>query len=259
MNSYLYVGQVRHRRFSPRPHSFNYQLFMLYIDLADLPNLFQRFWLWSVERRNLASFRRKDHLGDEHISLDQSVRELIQDRTGETVTGPIRLLTHLSYFGFRFNPVSFYYCFNAQDTELEYIVAEVNNTPWDEQYCYVLDARQNQGSAQLHRYIETKQFHVSPFMPMDMQYDWRFSFPGEKLSAHMQNFQDSDKVFDATITLDRRPVNHKQLAIVLLRFPLVTVKVVVAIYYQAIRLWLKRTPIFDHPGNKGAPKSVKSS
>jgi DUF1365 family protein len=259
MNSCIYVGRVKHRRHAPRTHQFEYLLFMLYLDLSELPELFQKFWFWSLERPNLAVFKRKDHLGDRQIPLDEAVRQLVQERTGRRPDGPVRLLTHLSYFGFRFNPVSFYYCFDEQDTALEYIVAEVNNTPWGEQHCYVLDAQQNTGSMKLHRYAENKQFHVSPFLPMDMQYDWRFSVPGEKLSTYMQNFDHDKKIFDATLILERRPITHSQLASVLLQFPFMTIKVVLAIYYQALRLLLKRTPVFDHPSSKEAPTSVKSS
>ena len=201
--SCLYVGRVRHRRFTPREHKFSYKLFLVYLDLSELPSVFDGHWLWSIEKVNIASFRRSDHLGDKKIPLDISVRDHIETETGRRPEGPIRLLTHLSYFGFRFNPVSFYYCFDKDDTKLEFIVAEVNNTPWGEQYCYVLDSRDNQSDTQqsddrLHRYFENKRFHVSPFMPMDMQYDWRLSTPGKTLSVHMENHQHDKKVFDAT-------------------------------------------------------------
>ncbi|MEZ5451088.1 MAG: DUF1365 family protein, partial [Thiolinea sp.] len=130
MHSRLYVGRVNHRRYTPRPHAFSYRLFMLYLDLDELPTLFKPYWLWSVDRPNLARFRRRDHLGDPQQPLSEAVRERIEQETGRRPAGPIRLLTHFSYFGYRFNPVSFYYCFDAADQQLEYIVAEVNNTPW---------------------------------------------------------------------------------------------------------------------------------
>ena len=190
--SCLYVGQVRHRRHSPKVHEFSYKLFLMYLDLAELPSVFDRFWLWSIERSNIASFRRKDHLGDKTMPLEASVRNHIERETGRLPQGPIRLLTHMSYFGFRFNPVSFYYCYDSDDENLEFIVAEVNNTPWGEQYCYVLDSREslstgdNAGS-KFQRFHENKRFHVSPFLPMDMQYDWRFSAPGESfVSTHAE-------------------------------------------------------------------------
>ena len=260
--SCLYVGQVRHRRFTPRAHQFSYKLFLVYLDLSELPSAFDGRWLWSVEKANIASFRRRDHLGNSELPLDISVRDHIENETGRRPEGPVRLLTHLSYFGFRFNPVSFYYCFDKDDENLEFIVAEVNNTPWGEQYCYILDSRDNQSSNdkadnRLHRYFEDKRFHVSPFMPIDMQYDWRFSTPGKSLSVHMENYQHDDKVFDATLNLKQRQMTSKNMAMVLVQFPMVTMKVVAAIYYQALRLWLKKIPFINHP-NVEAPKSVKS-
>ena len=262
MKSCLYVGQVRHRRFTPRPHQFDYKLFLMYLDLSEIPTVFQRFWLWSVERSNIASFWRKDHLGDKNVSLDLSVRDRIEEETGLRPKGPIRLLTHMSYFGYRFNPVSFYYCFDEKDEELLFIVAEVNNTPWGEQYCYVLDSRHNlimhdTESNKYHRYQRAKKFHVSPFMSMDMEYDWRFCTPDDILSVHMENYQQDEKIFDATLKLKKREITSANLAKALIQFPFVTLKIVFAIYYQALRLWLKKIPFVNHP-NDEAPKSVRS-
>ena len=115
MYSKLFVGQVRHRRFVPHEHAFNYNMFMMYLDLDELPNLFDRFLLWSAHHFNLAYFARKDHMGDEQQSLKQSVINLVKEKAGIEVDGPVRLLTHLRYFGYGFNPVSFYYCFDKQD------------------------------------------------------------------------------------------------------------------------------------------------
>lgn len=260
--SCLYVGQVRHRRFTPKAHQFSYKLFLMYLDMSELPSVFDRFWLWSIEKANIASFYRKDHLGDKKLPLDTSVRNYIEQETGHRPQGPVRLLTHLSYFGFRFNPVSLYYCYDPDDENLEFIVAEVNNTPWGEQYCYVLDARDNQSKKnnpdnRLHRYHEDKRFHVSPFMPMDIKYDWRFTTPGNSLSVHMENHRHSEKVFDATLKLEKREITSKNLAMALIQFPMITMKIVIAIYYQALLLWLKKIPFVNHPKVE-APKSVKS-
>ena len=258
MNSCLYVGRVRHRRFTPRSHQFSYKLFLMYLDLSELPSVFDRFWLWSVGRKNLATFRREHHLGDKKLALDISVRNHIEDETGRRPQGPIRLLTHLSYFGFSFNPVSFYYCFDINDEKLEFIVAEVNNTPWGEQYCYILDSKDNRSNNKVQRYFENKRFHVSPFMPMDMQYDWRFSSPDDSLSVHMANYQHDKKVFDATLNLKKRAITSRNLATTLIQFPMITMKVVFAIYYQALLIWLKKIPFVNHPKVE-APESVKSA
>ena len=173
--------------------------------------------------------------------------------------GPIRLLTNLRYFGYGFNPVSFYYCFDESGDKLEVIVAEVNNTPWGEQYCYILPESDNRGNAKSKRFLHDKRFHVSPFMDMGIDYDWRFTQPGEKLVVHMKNYRHREILFDATLALQQRPVDGTNLAGVLIRYPFMTAKIVVAIYYQALRLWLKRVPLFPHPDKQEAPNPVRRS
>ncbi len=257
MHSCIYEGQVRHRRFQPREHDFHYGLYMMYLDLDELPSVFKPFWLWSVGKPNLAFFDRRRHYGDLHRPLDECIRDLVQDKIGKRPIGPIRLLTHLRYYGYGFNPVSFYYCFDEQDKNLECIVAEVNNTPWGEQHCYVLHEDENSISQKKKRYQFDKCFHVSPFMEMDIAYDWHFSTPEKQLMVHMRNLRDDTRIFDATMVLAARPIKSSTLALVLLKYPLVTVKVIVAIHYQAFKLWLKKVPFYTHPDKKEAPSTAK--
>jgi DUF1365 family protein len=248
VKSCLYTGTIRHRRFSPRRNEFRYRIFLPLLDLAELPQLFDRFWLWSARRPAPAWFRRADYHGDPGVPLDTAVRDLVERETGQRPTGPIRLLTHLRYFGWVMNPVSFYYVFDAADTRVESVVAEITNTPWEERHAYVLrTADAERVGAQGLRWQFDKVFHVSPFMPMDMRYDWRFTEPGETLNVHMENWRDGAAEFDATLVLKREPITHASLARALAGFPLVTLKVSGMIYWQALRLWLKRTPFFTHP------------
>jgi DUF1365 family protein len=258
MHSCLYVGQVRHRRFAPREHTFSYTLFQLYLDLDELDQVFRKRWLWSARRPNLAWFRRRDHMGEPGQPLAQSVRELVEAKTGRRPTGPIRLLTHLRYFGIGFNPVSFYYCFDEAGREVQTVVAEVNNTPWGERHCYVLDETANTGTMAKKRYEIEKQFHVSPFMDLAMRYRWRLSRPGDRVLVHIENEKNGAKIFDATLRLRREEISAASLARILIRFPFITAKVLLAIYYEAWRLWRKKIPVAPHPPRDRASSTVKN-
>jgi DUF1365 family protein len=220
----------------------------MYLDLAELPTLFDNYWLWSNDRPNVAVFTRHYHLGDPAVPLDQAVRDFVTDKIGIRPDGPIRLLTHLQYFGYRFNPVSFFYCFDKADTTVDTIVAEINNTPWGEQHCYVLGQAQNDHRNPRWRHFQfAKNFHVSPFMSMDIQYDWSFQVPDSVLSVHMIDYKQEQKMFDATLKLQRTEITHGSLARVLAMYPFMTLKVVAMIHWQALRLWLKKSPVFPHP------------
>jgi DUF1365 family protein len=247
MHSALYTGQLRHRRFAPRAHRFSYRLFMMYLDLAELDEVFRGRWLWSARRPALAWLRRADCIGDASRSIDSVVRERVAERSGVRPTGPIRMLTHLRYFGVGFNPVTFYYCFDAADTRVESIVAEITNTPWNQRHAYVLTEPVDEARTGVLRYRFTKDFHVSPFMPMEMNYDWRFGRPGRCLSVNMQNYQHGERVFDATLDLSRREITGAELARALVAFPCMTATVLTGIYTQALKLWIKRIPFHAHP------------
>ena len=249
MESCIYEGRVRHTRSRPALHRFNYRLFMMYLDLDELPNLFSKRWFWSMSRPALARFQRKNHLGPEDQPLADSVRDLVEKETGMRPRGPIRLLTNLSYFGYCFNPVSFYYCFAPDGETVEYIVPEVNNTPWGERDTYVLSCRDSKEALSSWRFSPTKKMHVSPFMPMEIDYEWVLSAPAGRLSVFMANSKDGERFFNATMTLDRKRISGRSLAGVLLRFPFLTAKIIVAIYWEALRLWTKRCPVYSHPGS----------
>ncbi|MEP6940252.1 MAG: DUF1365 domain-containing protein [Rudaea sp.] len=249
--SAIYEGTVRHRRHALHPHQFNYRIAMLYIDLDELECLFDGRRFWSVDRRNLAEFRRSDYLGDPAQPLAAAVRDRVEAATGSRPLGPIRLLAHLRYFGHCFNPVSLYYCYASDGVTLEAILAEITNTPWKERHAYVLPLSTATRRGSAHAWEFDKAFHVSPFLPMRCRYDWRFSTPGASLRVHMGVFNREEEFavreFDATLVLRRREISAANFARVLLRFPLMTLKVVGAIHWQALRLWALGNPVYDHP------------
>jgi DUF1365 family protein len=250
VESCIYEGRVKHSRTEPVLHRFGYRMFMMYLDLDELPELFGKRWLWSVSRPALARFRRSDHLGARDEPLSESIRNLVEKETGSRPRGPVRLLTNLSYFGYCFNPVSFYYCFDEDGETLKTIVAEVNNTPWGERDTYVLPESMDVGRRGVKRFQPKKKMHVSPFMPMEVEYDWCFTEPAERVTVYMANSRGGRRMFDASISLKRTEISGPALASVLARFPFMTAKVVSAIYWQALRLWIKRCPLYAHPDKR---------
>ena len=280
--SCIYTGWVRHRRFEPLKHRFSYPLFMLFLDLDETKEILDRRWYCSHERLNLVSFRRKDYFNGEtaqkksascaelKAGVIKSVRDDAKQRGhGVPEISRVCLLTHLRYFNLAFNPVSLYYCYD-EDDRLCAVLAEITNTPWDERHSYVMHVgcddeqmRYHHKSLTTHGFEFDKQFHVSPFNPMNMRYHWNFSEPNHACSVHMDVVMDKAmdgavikdetvscggnpiKHFDATLNLKRKPLS--ELGRVLIRYPFQCVSVVSGIYWQAFKLWFKKAPFYDHP------------
>ncbi len=251
--NYIYSGFIGHRRFTPFNHFFKYPIFMTFIDLNTVENFLKKSWFWNVNKRAIVSFHREDYHGDPNIDLSDSVRQTVYKKSGIKIKGPIRLLTHLRYFGYCFNPVSFYYCFNKDDTHVDVVLAEVTNTPWKERFAYVI--RNKNGDKKKLTSNFNKQLHVSPFWGMDHQYEWLFTQPTKKLAVNMKNFKADKKVFDANLNLNRNDFTRKELIKQVVRFPFITLFVVFRIHLQALKLWLKKAPFFIHPDKiKGISK-----
>lgn len=246
-HSALYTGRVQHRRFVPRPNLFEYRLFMFYLDLSELDALAGCSRFLSIRGPAPIRYRRSDYFGDAAVPLDAAVRDAVAERTGTRPTGPVRVLTHLRQLGYLFNPVSFYYCFDTAGERVETIVVDITNTPWNERFAYVLTADEDEVSGGWHRFRLAKAFHVSPFMDMNHIYDWRFSEPGDGLNVYFKNLVEGDTCFDATLSLKREPLTARSLRLALVRYPFLTYKVTAAIYWQALRLFGKRTPFHRHP------------
>lgn len=245
MNSAIYTGKVRHTRYEPFLHSFTYRLFMAWLNVDEIENLFKNSFFWNTNGRALIEFRRSDYLFDENISIGDEIRNIVEKETGKRPEGAIYMLTHLRYFGHNFNPVTFYYCFDSNGGTVNTIVAQVTNTPWNERFCYVLDTNENQGEKL--SFEKQKQFHVSPFIDMDHTYKWMFTEPGDELTVHMENYKNSSRYFAATLSLKRKPMTKGKLRNTVIAFPFMTVKVVAAIYWQALKLKLKGAKYYPHP------------
>jgi DUF1365 family protein len=233
--SAIYEGTVRHRRFADRTNEFTTKIALAYVDLDEVPAL-----PLSSGRKRLVRFERADYLGDPTKPLDQAVRGLVEDRTGARPQGPIRLLTQLRSFGHCFNPVSFYYCFDPAGERVQEVVAEVTNTPWGERHSYVIE---REGPGSVLKGESDKLLHVSPFMGMEHQYDWRVADPGETLSVHIESQKDGERAFDATLSLRRRALTRRSLA----RCAGTTLRTVALIYAHALKLKLKGARVHPHP------------
>ena len=248
--SCAYEGWVRHRRHGP-DHALRMRIFMLYLDLGELPELFDGYRIASARRRALLEFRRADHFGDPARPLADEARRLVAARTGREPAGPVRLLTNLRTFGHCFNPVSFYYCHDGSGARVQALVAEVTNTPWGERHAYVLEADPLRAPGAVMRGQVEKTFHVSPFMGMDHVYDWRATEPGEQLIVHIDSERDGRIAFDATLSLRRRTLSPQALERLLVRHPLQSALSVGRIYLEGARVWRKGARYVPNPS--GAP------
>jgi uncharacterized protein len=262
----LYTGTLRHRRFRPREHAFTYKLFMAWLDIDRIPELMARSPWTSYNRFNWASFEERDHFGDPRLSLRARVAQDARTHGVPLPDGPIFLLTHLRYLGYCFNPISFFFCYD-QGGHLDTVLAEVNST-FGESRNYWLWPRNRQPSANALdpksagsalRFRCPKELHVSPFMEMNLEYEFVLTEPGQKLVAHM-NTQEcglapepSGPFFDATLALEHEPWTSRSVGRVLLRHPWMTAKVFGAIHWQALRLFLKRVPVYTHPARVRPP------
>ncbi|SEL78831.1 DUF1365 domain-containing protein [Halomonas daqiaonensis] len=253
--SRIYRGTLRHRRFVPRHHAFEYRVWMAWLDLDELPELFDGVPGFSARRPALARFRREDYLGPQDRPLKQAVREELERQLGSAPDGRICVLTQLRTLGLGFNPVSLYYAYNARG-ELRAMLGEVSNTPWGERTRYACTV-----APRRHGHVAEfdKAMHVSPFNPMDMTYRWRFDSPGDSLSMHMENWKDGERHFDATLTLQARPATRGVLLATLARQPWMSLKTLAGIHLEALRLWLKRIPVHDHPGQNHPSREESSS
>jgi DUF1365 family protein len=255
VNSALYGGWIAHRRFAPRRHEFRYRIGLLYLDLDEQEAVLGLSPLSGNSRFAPFSFRETDYLKaltGTGMRLIDAVRQQVAQAIGHAPQGSICLLTQARSWGLSFNPVSFFYCHEA-DGQLAAILCEVTNTPWRERYHYVLPAKAPADLHDLHQHFAVaKAFHVSPFLPRDLEYRMSFSPAAQKLGVHMADWQGEQKLFDATLSLQREPLNRKSLHRYLRRFPWMTAKTCLAIYWQAIRLLLKRAPIFAHQAADGS-------
>ena len=239
LRSAVYGGRVVHHRRTPVDHRFSYRIAMVLLDLAEIDAFCRLHPLWGNERSNAVSFRRRDFLGDPEVPLDVAVRDLVEERTGDRPTGPVAMLTQLRTWGWLFNPITTYYCFDPTGSVVDTTVVEVTNTPWHERTAYVLEGTGT------HRVA--KGMHVSPFLPMDLTHRFTIGEPGDRLTLAVDDLRGDELVFSASMALTRMPPGRRSLGRLLWEYPFMTARVSLGIYRQAAALRRKGVPFHRHP------------
>ncbi len=280
MQSGLYECRVMHARFAPHRHQFSYRIFLLAVDLDEVARLPQRVGLFSFNRRNVYSFRDRDYLPiDEPVyppaAASESKAPLLAASATSTATisalpkiapsstladlksrvvalaskhgtdlngGRVILLTLPRVFGYLFNPVSFYFCYDRQGTPAA-VIAEVTNT-FREVKPYFLGAPTRDARSGAFRLHVPKHFYVSPFSDVDVAFDFNLRMPGERLALQIDDYTDGARTLTTTLTGERRELTTARLAWYTLKYPLITVRVIALIHWHALRLWIKRVPWF---------------
>jgi len=243
----IYEGTVRHRRFLPTLHEFAPKLFLAYLDVDALPGSLDRLPLWSARRPALVRFRSRDFLDGSDRPLGAVVRDLVQARIGRRPTGPVHLLAQLRTFGWLFNPLAVYYCWTPDGRALDAIVLEVTNTPWGERHWYVLDAQHDMTTT-----TAAKAMHVSPFVPMDVDYRITWTVPDAELSLRIEVEREHTPVVDAELVVRRTTIDRGRAVAVLARYPMLPLRVSAGIYAKAARLVARGVPVYRHPSRQRA-------
>ena len=249
----IYSGTVWHDRHSPG-YRFRQHVEMAWLDLDQLGELYGRSCLLRDRRWSPARFNRSDYHGDPRVPLADAVCDTVEASMGVRPAG-VYLLAHLRTWGHCFNPIAVYWCFDATGLPMAEML-EVTNTPWRERHAYVFD-RRGSHAADDEPVEFAKAMHVSPFMPMDLDYTLHDSPPAERLDLRLSLARQGNLVFEAGLAAERRPLDAAAVRHIVFRHP--TQRVSLGIYWHALRLWGSGARFLPHPRRDTRPTAPESS
>lgn len=244
-HSHIYFGQVSHCRVRDAAHRFAYRIFSLYLDLDELPELSRRSWLLSHNRWNILSFLDRDHGPRDGAPLRPWIERQMQEAGLGGSLGPIRILCFPRLLGYVFNPLSVWFMYSTRN-RLRAIMYEVSNT-FGQHHCYLLPIAESHRTDEIIEQSCRKTLHVSPFIAMAAEYRFRLREPGERLWISILEADSEGVLMTATHRAMRAQLTDRNLFAAVLRYPLVTIKVIAAIHWQALHLWLKGVPVLRRP------------